>query len=37
MMLHFTGIDHKHLTYHHNGRRFRLTDIAGNLLDKLFA
>ena len=28
-MLHLLGLDHKRLTYAHNGRRFRLTDVAG--------
>lgn len=36
-MLHLLGIDHKRLTYLHNGRPFRLTDIAGNVLDRLLA
>jgi hypothetical protein len=36
-MLHLLGIDHKRLTYLHNGRRYRLTDVAGNLLTKILA
>jgi hypothetical protein len=36
-MLHLLGIDHKRLTYLHNGRRYRLTDVAGNLLTKVLA
>jgi hypothetical protein len=36
-MLHLLGIDHKRLTYTHNGRSFRLTDVAGNVLHKLLA
>ncbi|MSR59437.1 MAG: DUF1501 domain-containing protein [Planctomycetaceae bacterium] len=36
-MLHLLGIDHKRLTYLHNGRRYRLTDVAGNLLAKILA
>jgi hypothetical protein len=36
-MLHLLGMDHKRLTYLHNGRRFRLTDVAGNVLDKILA
>src|SRR5262245_11502551 len=36
-MLHLLGIDHKRLTYMHNGRRYRLTDIAGNLLTRILA
>ena len=31
------GIDHKRLTYFHNGRNFRLTDAAGNVLTKILA
>ena len=29
------GIDHTQLTYEHNGRQFRLTDVAGNVLHKI--
>ena len=36
-MQHLMGIDHKQLTYLHNGRRFRLTDVAGNVLNKILA
>jgi hypothetical protein len=36
-MLHLLGIDHKRLTYLHNGRRYRLTDVAGNVLTKIIA
>jgi hypothetical protein len=36
-MLHLLGVDHKRLTYLHNGRRYRLTDVAGNLLTKILA
>jgi hypothetical protein len=36
-MLHLLGLDHKRLTYLHNGRRYRLTDVAGNVLSKLLA
>jgi hypothetical protein len=31
-MLHLMGIDHKRLTYRHNGRRYRLTDVAGEVI-----
>lgn len=34
-MLHLLGLDHKRLTFQHNGRPFRLTDVAGQVLDKL--
>ncbi|NIP98994.1 MAG: DUF1501 domain-containing protein, partial [Akkermansiaceae bacterium] len=33
--LHLLGIDHERLTYRFQGRDFRLTDVHGNLLDKL--
>ncbi len=36
-MLHLLGIDHKRLTHFHNGRNFRLTDVAGNVLTKILA
>jgi hypothetical protein len=36
-MLHLLGIDHERLTYMHNGRRYRLTDVAGNVLRKILA
>ncbi len=31
-MLHLLGIDHKRLTYRHQGRDYRLTDVKGNPL-----
>jgi Protein of unknown function (DUF1501) len=36
-MLHLLGIDHTKLTYMHSGRRFRLTDVAGRVLNDLVA
>ena len=36
-ILHLLGIDHKRLTYKHQGREFRLTDVAGNVVEKLLA
>ena len=36
-MLHQLGIDHKHLTYRHQGRDFRLTDVFGNVVNELLA
>ena len=36
-ILHQLGLDHKRLTYLHNGRRFRLTDVAGNVLQKILS
>ncbi len=34
-LLHCLGLDHTRLTYHHMGRDFRLTDVAGNLVNKM--
>jgi hypothetical protein len=34
-ILHTLGVDHKKLTYLHNGRRFRLTDVAGNVVKEV--
>ena len=31
-MLHLLGLDHKRLTYFHNGRSYRLTDVAGEII-----
>jgi hypothetical protein len=36
-VLHLLGIDHLKLTYRFQGRDFRLTDVAGNVLHKLLA
>ena len=36
-ILHLMGINHKQLTYHFSGRDFRLTDVAGKVLDKIIA
>ncbi len=34
-MLHLLGIDHEKLTYKYQGRRFRLTDVEGHVLNDL--
>ena len=34
-MLHLLGIDHKRLTYRHAGRDFRLTDVAGRVVEEI--
>lgn len=34
-MLHLLGLDHERLTFLHNGRPFRLTDVAGKVLDSI--
>jgi uncharacterized protein (DUF1501 family) len=36
-ILHLIGLDHKKLTYRYNGRDFRLTDVAGNVVEKIVA
>ncbi len=36
-ILHLLGIDHKRLTYRYNGRDFRLTDVAGNVVTPILA
>ena len=36
-ILHLLGIDHERLTYRHQGRDFRLTDVAGQVVDPLLA
>jgi hypothetical protein len=36
-ILKLLGFDHKQFTYKFQGRSFRLTDVAGNLVDKICA
>src|SRR5579872_2259164 len=36
-LLHCLGLEHTRLTYHHMGRDFRLTDVAGNVVQKMLA
>jgi hypothetical protein len=36
-LLHLLGIDHTRLTYRFQGRDFRLTDVAGRVIDELLA
>ena len=36
-LLHCLGFDHEKLTYRHQGRDFRLTDVAGSLVPALLA
>lgn len=36
-LLHLFGLDHKRLTYRHRGLDVRLTDVAGNVVEKLLA
>src|SRR5216117_2886829 len=36
-LLHLLGVDHERLTYLYQGRRFRLTDVHGKVVEKLLA
>lgn len=36
-MLHLLGLDHEKLTYRYGGRDFRLTDVHGNVVQKIVA
>jgi hypothetical protein len=36
-ILHLLGLDHLKLTFRFQGRDFRLTDVAGNVVSKLLA
>jgi hypothetical protein len=36
-LLHLLGIDHEKLTFKHQGRRFRLTDVHGHVVNELLA
>ncbi len=36
-ILHLLGLDHEHLTFPYQGRRFRLTDVAGHVAKELLA
>jgi hypothetical protein len=36
-ILHLLGVDHEQLTYFHNGRDERLTDVAGNVVEEIIA
>lgn len=36
-ILHLLGLDHQQLTYKYNGRRFRLTDVGGNVIKDIIA
>ncbi len=36
-VLHLLGLNHEQLTYRHAGRDFRLTDVAGRVIDEIFA
>ena len=36
-ILHLLGLDHTRLTYHYGGRDFRLTDVAGEVVEGILA
>jgi hypothetical protein len=36
-LLHLLGLDHTKLTFRFQGRDFRLTDVHGKVMSKLFA
>lgn len=36
-LLRLLGLDHERLTFKHQGRRFRLTDVSGTVVDQLMA
>jgi len=36
-LLHLLGLDHKKLTYKFQGRDFRLTDVAGEVIKPILA
>lgn len=36
-MLHLMGMDHERLTFKHHGRPFRLTDVAGRVVNEILA
>ena len=36
-LLHLLGIDHERLTYRHQGRRYRLTDVHGHVVEPILA
>jgi uncharacterized protein (DUF1501 family) len=36
-ILHLLGLDHERLTFHYQGRNFRLTDVYGNVVKDILA
>ncbi len=36
-ILHLLGLEHTKLTYRYNGRDFRLTDVAGKIVEEILA
>ena len=35
--MHLLGVDHERLTFRHQGRRYRLTDVHGDVVRDLLA
>jgi hypothetical protein len=36
-IMHLMGIDHERMTFKHQGRRYRLTDVAGKVVKAVLA
>jgi hypothetical protein len=36
-LLHLLGVDHERLTFKHQGRRYRLTDVHGKVVNQILA
>jgi hypothetical protein len=36
-ILHLMGLDHERLTFRHSGRDYRLTDVAGRVVNEILA
>ncbi|NND33105.1 MAG: DUF1501 domain-containing protein, partial [Saprospiraceae bacterium] len=36
-LLHLLGVDHERLTFKHQGRRYRLTDVHGKVVENILA
>ena len=36
-ILHLLGLDHEKLTFRHDGRDFRLTDVHGKVIEEILA
>jgi hypothetical protein len=36
-LLHLLGVDHEKMTYKHQGRRYRLTDVHGNIVNEILS
>lgn len=36
-LLHHPGLDHERLTFRHDGRNYRLTDVCGRVVQEILA